>query len=151
MGRTSGGKKMAGKVVGYHPEIPPGEYLVRYCGYETGRSWNSKKVKVNFAVVDGEYEGIPLARYYNARNLSDPVGPNGDFEIGDRCHLLKEYRALLPNVRSTSQIDLDHYKGKLIRAKVRTVNESGNGETLGDNNQYSVIDRLIEIIPETYE
>ena len=141
---------MTGKVVGYHPDIPEGEYTVKYCGYETGQSWNSKKVKVNFADVEGEYEGIPLARYYNAVHVYDPIGPDGDFDVGDRSYLLKEFRSLLPDVGSTNEIDLDLYKDKPIRVQVETTNRTGTGEGLTTSNQYSVIRKLIEIIPTSY-
>ena len=142
---------MIGKVVGYHPEIPEGSYVVRYCGYETGVSWNCKKVMANFAVVEGGYAGTPLIRYYNAKQVSEPIGPNGDFEVGDRSYLVKEFRALLPEVQSISEIDLDLYKNKLIRAQVKTTNKTGTGEDLSGSNQYSVIRKLVEIIPESYE
>jgi len=142
---------MVGKVVGYHAEIPEGLYTVKYCGYETGKSWNSQKVTVKFAVVEGEYAGVPLARYYNVRRLYEPIGPNGDFDVGDRSYLVKEFRSLFPDIRSTSEIDLDLYRSKSIRVKVVTTNKTGTGEELTGPNQYSVIRKLIEIIPETYE
>ena len=142
---------MTGKVVGYHPDIPEGTYTVKYCGYETGQSWNSKKVKVNFAIVEGEYAGIPLARYYNAVHIYDPIGPGGHFDVGDRCHLLKEFRSLLPDVPSISEVDLELYQDKPIRVQVETINKTGTGEDLASSNQYSVIRKLIEIIPTSYD
>jgi hypothetical protein len=142
---------MVGKVVGYHPDIPEGQYIVKYLGYETGQSWNSKKIKVNFSVVEGDYAGTPLSRYYNAKNLHDPLGKSGDFDVGDRSHLVKEYRSLFPDIRSESQIDLNLYKDKSIRAQVESVNKTGTGEQLSGSNQYSVIRKLIEVVPESYE
>lgn len=142
---------MAGKIVGYHPEVPEGTYTVRYIGYETGHSWNSMKVILKFAIVEGEFEGIPLTRYYNAKRLFDPIGPGGDFEVGDRSHLVKEFRSLFPNIRSISEIDPDTYKGQLIRVQVESTNKTGTGEELTESNQYSVIRELLEIIPESFE
>ena len=142
---------MPGKVVGFHPEIDEGIYTVQYCGYETGQSWNSKKVKVNFAVVEGEFEGVPLTRYYNALKISEPIGPNGSYEVGDRSYLVKEFRSLLPDVQSISEIDLDLYEDKLIRVEVETINKTGLGDELSKSNQYSIIRRLLEIVPEQSE
>jgi len=142
---------MVGKVVGYHPRVPDGAYKVKYCGYETARSWNAAKVAVKFAIVEGDLAGIPLTRYYNAIQLYDPIGPNGEFDVGDRSHLLKEYRSLLLDVRSTSEIDLDHYKGMVILAQVGTTKKTGTGEELSESNQYSVVRKLLEIVPESYE
>ena len=142
---------MVGKVTSYHPDVPEGIYTVKFTGYETGQSWNCKKVNVYFAIVEGEYAGIPLARYYNATRLYEPIGPNGDFEVGDRGDLVKEFRTLLPDVRSISKIDLDLYKDKLIRVQVVTVNKTGLGEELSESNQYSIIRKLLEIVPDSYE
>ena len=142
---------MVGKVVGYHPRVPEGIYTVKYCGYETGRSWNGNKVMVNFAIVEGDYAGFPLIRYYNAKQLREPIGPNGDFDVGDRCHLVKEYRSLLPEVHAISEIDLNRYTDKLIRVQVVTVNKTGTGEAQSESNQYSIIRKLLEIVPESYE
>ena len=142
---------MIGKVVGFHPEIDEGIYTVKYIGYETGLSWNSKKVIVNFCIVEGENSGVPLTRYYNAKSLDEPLGPNGSFSVGDRSHLVKEFRSLLPEVRSISEIDLNLYANKLIRVQVETTNKTGIGEELSESNQYSVIRKLIEIVPESFE
>jgi hypothetical protein len=141
---------MVGKVVGYHPEIPEGTYTVKYCGYETGQSWNSQKIIVNFSVVEGEYCGMPLKRYYNAKNLYEPIGIDGEFDVGDRSHLVKEHRSLLPDAHSISEVDLELYKDKSILAQVVTVNKTGTGEKLSTSNQYSVIRKLVEIVPESF-
>ena len=84
-------------------------------------------------------------------SLSEPIGPSGSFDVGDRCHLVKEFRSLLPDVQSISEVDLDLYKDKLIRAQVETINKTGKGEELSSSNQYSVIRKLVEIVPESFE
>lgn len=142
---------MVGKVIGYHPHVPDGNYIVKYCGYETGQSWNNKKVIVNFGIVEGEYAGIPLTRYYNAKRIGEPVGADGDFDVGDRSYLVKEYRSLFPDIPSISEIDLNRYNDKLIRVKVVTTKETGKREELAKSNQYSVIGKLLEIVSESYK
>jgi len=140
---------MTGKVIGYHPLIPEGEYLVRFMYYETGQSWNSKKVRLQFAVADGEYAGTPLTRYYNALDLEPPTGRNGKFSVGDRSHLVKEFRSLLSDASAIGEIDLNLYRDRLVRAKVGTTSQTGLGEELDKPNQYSVIRKLLEIVPES--
>ena len=142
---------MVGKVIGYHPHVPDGTYIVKYCGYETGQSWNSKKVIVNFGIVEGDHAGIPLIRYYNAKRLVDPVGADGDFDVGDRSYLVKEYRSLFPDIQSTSEIDLNRYRDKFIRVKVATIKKTGTHEELDESNQYSIIRKLLEIVHESYQ
>ncbi|WP_405234186.1 hypothetical protein [Lentisalinibacter salinarum] len=140
---------MTGKVVGYHPLIPEGEYLVRFTYYETGRAWKGSKAILHFAVVEGEYAGTPLTRYYNVRHVEPPLGRDGKFSVGDRCHLVKEFRSLLSESSAKSEIDLNLYRGWLIRACVGTTNQTGLGEDLTKPNQYSVIRKLLEIVPES--
>ena len=142
---------MTGKIVCYHPEVPEGIYIVKYIGYETGISWNSKKVTVKFSIAQGKYEGMPLVRYYNAITLENPIGANGVYTVGDLGYLVKEFRTLFPSIQATSEIDLNLYKDKLIRVEVETVNKTGVGEELSKSNCYSVIRRLIEIVPESFE
>ena len=142
---------MIGKVIGFHPEVDEGIYTVRYIGYETGRSWNGNKVMLKFAIVEGDNAGIELTRYYNAKTLKEPIGRGGSFEVGDRSYLVKEFRSMLPELRSISEIDLDHYKDKLIRVQVGSTNKTGIGEQLSESDQYSVIRKLIEVVPNSLE
>ncbi|WP_405222215.1 hypothetical protein [Lentisalinibacter sediminis] len=135
---------MTGKVVGYHPLIPEGEYLVRFMYYETGQSWNSNKVILHFAVAEGEYGGTPLIRYYNALDLEPPLGRDGKFTVGDRSHLVKEFRSLLSESSAKGDINLNLYRGRLIRARVGSTRQTGLGEDLDKPNQYSVIRKLLE-------
>jgi len=140
---------MTGKVIGYHPLIPEGEYLVRFMYYETGQSWNSKKVILHFAVAVGEYGGTPLTRYYNALDLEPPIGRNGQFSAGGQSHIVKEFRSLLSDASAIDEIDLNLYRGRLIKARVDTTSRTGLGEELDQPNQYSVIRKLLEIVPES--
>ena len=142
---------MVGRVVGHHPDIPEGRYIVKYAGYETGHFWCSPKVILKFKILDGEWSTFPLSRYYNAIRIFDPIGPDGGFEVGDRSYLLKEFRLLFPEILTTDKVDLNVYRGKRILVDVETTNKTGTGEILTESNQYSVIRKLIEIVPESFE
>ena len=135
---------MTGRVVGHHPDIPPGTYTVAYCGYETAVSWNSKKIKVRFSVVEGDYAGLVLLRYYNALEIFDPIGPNGDFAVADRGALAAEFRRIFPDEVAYSEIDLNRYEGQTIKARVGHTKKSGLGKELHQANRYSVIRELLE-------
>ena len=142
---------MNGIVLDTSPLLPEGTYSVRYTGYETGVYWGRPKVFVYFAVVEGEYEGIPLTRHYNAKTLEGNIGPNGSFGVTDRHAIVREYRTLFPDESDYSQIDPNGYQGHLIRAKVETTAKNGSGKELAKPSRYSVIRELIEIVPEDYE
>ena len=142
---------MTGIIRGQSPWVPEGVYTVKYCGYDTGKSWNACKVTVHFAIVEGEFAGISLDRFYNANALVRPFGANGIFEVTDRGALVREYRSLFPGQANKSELDLNAYGNKLIRARVGTSNRNGLGKELSPVSRYSVIRELIEIIPDDYE
>ena len=131
--------------------IPEGTYTVGFTHYETCKSWNGVKLHAYFGVTEGEYAGIPLPRFYNVDALVSPPGLNGEFQVSAGRLLVREHRALLPDLASQGVVDLMAYEGKLIRAKVVTVGKDGLGQELADPNRYSAIRKLIEIIPDHYD
>jgi len=135
-----------GIVLGHSPWIPEGSYTVAYTHYETTKSWNGCKLMAYFSVMDGEYAGTPLTRYYNVDALLSPPGRDGGFQVSDRRLLVREYRVLLPDMASQSTVDLATLKGKRIRADVVTVDRDGLKRELSQVSRYSKIKRLIEII-----
>ena len=141
---------MSGVILGESPLIPDGTYTVQYTHYETGGGWKSYKVMAHFAVVNGEYAGTPLTRYYNVEKLESRPGKNGEYSVSDRRLLVREFRALLPDMAGEGAVDLNVYKDKLIRAEVVTVGKDGLGQELSQASRYSRIKRLIEIIPDDY-
>ena len=130
---------MSGIVVDPSPWVSEGIYLLRYVGYEMTQYWGQNKVAVHFAIVEGEYAGIPLTRYYNVKE-----------RVTDRFALVREHRALFPDESNHSQIDPDSYAGHLIRAKVETTRKSGSGKELTKASRYSVVRELLEIVPDDH-
>ncbi len=100
---------MSGIVFDPSPWVPEGDYLLRYLSYETTQYWGHIKLAIHFAIVDGEYAGTPLTRYYNVKE-----------RVTDRFALVREHQALFPDDSNCSQVDPDRYSGHLIRAKVGT-------------------------------
>ena len=130
---------MIGIVVDHSPWVPEGVYLLRYFSYETTQYWGHGKLLLHFAIVEGEYAGIPLVRHYNVKE-----------RVTDRFALVREYRALFPDASNYTEIDPDKYSGHLIRARVETTRKSGIGKELAKGSQYSVVRELLEIVPEDY-
>ena len=131
--------------------IPEGTYTVSFIRYETTQSWGRYKVLAHFAVAEGEYGGTPLTRYYNVDDVSSSPGQKAEFSASARRHLVREFRTLLPDLASQGALDLNAYKGKLIWAEVETVGQDGLKQDLSQANRYSVIRRLVKIIPDDYE
>ena len=131
------------------PLVPEGIYIVKFTHYDIGKSWNGCKVRVHFAIIDGDYAGTPLTRFYNAKAL---VGDSANgFTAPSRGALVREFRTLFADTQAQPDIDLNAYRDKLIRAKVETVGKDGLGQELAKPTRYSVIRKLIEIIPDDYE
>ena len=130
---------MSAIVVDPSPWVPEGVYLLRYISYETTQYWGHIKLAVHFAIVEGEYAGIPLTRYYNVKE-----------RVTDRFALVREHRALFPDESNYSQIDPETYSGHLIRARVETTRKSGIGKELAEGSRYSVVRELLEIVSDDY-
>ena len=130
---------MSAIVVDPSPWVPEGVYLLRYISYETTQYWGHKKMAVHFAIVEGEYAGTPLTRYYNVKE-----------RVTDRFAVVREHRALFPDESNCSQIDPNTYSGHLIRARVETTRKSGIGKELTQASRYSVVRELLEIVPDDY-
>ncbi len=130
---------MSGIVVDHSPWVPEGIYLLRYISYEMTQYWGHIKLAVHFAIVEGEYAGTPLTRYYNVKE-----------RVTDRFAVVREHRALFPDDSNCSQVDPDRYSGHLIRAKVGTTRKSGSGKDLNKASRYSVVRELLEIVPDDY-
>ncbi len=128
---------MIGIVVDPSPWVPEGVYLLRYISYETTQYWGQNKLAVHFAIVEGEYAGTPLTRYYNVEE-----------RVTDRFAVVREYRALFPDESDYCRIDPETYSGHLIRAKVETTRKSGIGKELAKGSQYSVVRELLEIVSD---
>ncbi len=130
---------MSGIVFDPSPWVPEVIYLLRYVSYEKTQYYGHNKIAVYFAIVEGEYAGTPLTRFYNIKD-----------RVTDRFDIVREHRALFPDESHESQIDPDRYAGHLIRAKVGTTRKSGIGKELTKTSRYSVVRELLEIIPEDY-
>ena len=128
----------------YLTRIPAGDYEVTYLRHET-RFVHSKKLIVTFVIVDGEYNGLTLPRYYNVQDFLGDVGEGGKFRVGLKSHFYREYLSLFdPDSVRPDRMAMSRFKDEYQWAKVRVVAQAG-GIELPQAAQYSVIDRLIAV------
>ena len=80
-------------------------------------------------------KSVKLYRAYNASKVLNPTGKNGKFCMTRGKDFVRDYERLLGSIRRCDQISPKAYSGKLLRVRVRTV-----------NNEYSLIDKLLEVI-----
>jgi len=137
-----------GYISDHHPCIPDGDYEVRYLYYETRIMWGAPKVIAHFSIVTESHAGIEVYRYYNALRLIGPLQEGGNYEVGERSHLVREHRQLLGFPDRLDEISLADYKNKRILARIQQVKIDGEGEKLPKHARYSKIARLLQTIPD---
>ncbi len=130
--------------------VPEGKYEVRYCYYETQICFGASKVSVHFSIVNHEkYAGTPIARHYTVESLSGPARKYGDFNIkSPNCSQVREFGRISENPNRLDRISYVSFKNKRILARVRTVVHDSHGNALEDDEQYSVIAGLLNIIDD---
>ncbi len=124
--------------------IPPGEYRLKYLGYRTTVSWGVPRVVVRFSVLDyGEYFEHELERWYRVKRLRGKPGKRGNYDVGRRSDLYREYTRLLGEPTRGDRLSFVALKHKVVVAKVRTVTHDRKQQPLPEDAQYSVIDELL--------
>ena len=144
-----GPREEGGIVAGALFDIPPGEYPLHYIDYATASAFGQPKVVVNFGIGEpSEYAGVPISRYYNAKALSGPLRRYGDYVAAANGDLVREYRSLMLDPKRLDRISWNALKGKLVLGEVRTVGRDSKGCALPRGTGYSVVSRLLRILPE---
>ena len=129
------------KITDSHCLIDPGEYEVTYALHRFSTSFGRPNSTIWFSVIShGPAFGLYLARHYNLEWLKQ-----GRFKPKRHSDLVREYIAVTGEpVKRLDRIPLeDRYKGRVIRAKVRTVRKNGTQKLLPELARYSVIECLL--------
>lgn len=134
-------------VEGLRPLIPPGVYQLAYIDHYTTLFRKAVKVVMRFRVVDqGEYFGVVLERFYNAKRLIGKAGKNGRFKIGPSSDLLREFCSVAAGrVTRLDRLPLSAMKNWIIKGEVHTVEQSWRQEEIPQCARYSVIRKLIGV------
>ena len=145
-----------GRVEGSKPPfVPEGIYEMLMVDHETLRlaGGRAPKLAVWFRITSlGEFQGVKLPRYYNAR-LEGKPRRHGAFRVGWRSAFVRDYAHVTGRAPSSkSGISPEDWYGLEIRAAVRTVT-SGWAQRKGDPGcalppvlYYSVVDRLLPAV-----
>ena len=124
-----------------HCLIDPCEYDVILRTMRTSTAWNRKGLSLWFSIIsDDDTNGLYVARHYNLEWVK-----KGRFKAKRHSALVREYIAVTNEpVKRLDRIPLeDRYKGRVIRAKVRTVKKNGTQQLLPELARYSVIECLL--------
>ena len=115
--------------VQFKPIIPDDEYIVEFVKYYTAEMFRERtpKVCLVFAIVEGDYAGFNLERYYSAGRLIGPPDDKGGFKAKSQtCVMLMEYCTCFPDqeLNRLDRIPMSRWeKGRfLVRTRSATHN-----------------------------
>jgi len=131
-----------------NPKIPNGEYVVEFVSYYTAVMFREKtpKVCLLFAIVEGEYEGFKIERYYSAGRLIGLPGKDGDFKaLSQTCALLMEYCTCFPDqeIVRLDRIPMTRWKKGKFLVRVRSTKLNHQRRNIPTQLQSSVVDQII--------
>ncbi len=119
--------------------VPDGVYQAM-CFHSTSfwhRGFKRRVIQLNFKVVDGEFFGIRLARYYA-----------GVEKVGRGSAYFREYviadGGLVP--RRRDRLSLLKFRKKVFHVRTRTVANTRNGSSYPSSLRYSVVDAILELV-----
>ncbi len=141
---TSGAGELHGEKP---PLVPPGRYLLRFSHWETAIIWGrSHKLILHFTICDvGPYFGTTLRRYYNVTKVVGRPGKHGNFKIGWKHDLVREYARLLPLPSRADRLNLDRLSSILIVGQVDTTKTSARQKDIPEALHYSVVRELLKV------
>ena len=128
--------------------VPEGEYELRYVDYETVIYFGGPKVVVHYAIVGpDEYAGLPVNRFYNATKLTGPPGRFGRYVAPRRGDLFREFRKLIGQDQRLDRLRFARLRNRRVIGEIQTVTTDHKHEELPDDDRYSRIKRLIDVLP----
>jgi len=140
-----------GEVVGACVLVPEGKYEVAYLSYETGKFFGQPKVMVHFSIINHDtYAGTPVDRFYNAMSLIGPPKRFGKYKAACRGDLVREHSRLVGEQKRSDRISFAILKEKCVLAQIDTVTRDYRNQPLPQDEQYSRISKLLEILSEEY-
>jgi hypothetical protein len=123
----------------------PGIYALRYSHYETARLHGGRagKVVVWFTICEmGPHFERPVAAYYNAAVTSAKRRRGGNFKVGWRSRLVREYALVEGLPARTDRIRLDLLGRHLLEGRLATVTHDDKQRAIPAAVQYSVVAEL---------
>jgi hypothetical protein len=128
------------------PLVKPGVYSMVFVSHRTALCFGTApKIALKFRIADqGEFFGIELERWYNAKRLIGKPCKGGCFHVAARSDFVLEYLTLFTDpIRRLDRITLRPFKHCMITGRIETVTQNAKQRALPDLLQYSVIRELL--------
>ena len=113
--------------------IPAGDYRVAYVRHEYIKAFGDHKAKVVCEIVQGEFAGITLERFYNVKFDSKCYRP----PKSAHCHYRRDMKA----TTGSATARLSSLRGLALTATVLTITRDAQGDLIPEH-QYSLISSL---------
>ena len=131
------------------PKIPDGEYVVEFTRYYTAEMFKKQtpKVCLVFWIVEGEFAGFELQRFYTAGRLIGSIGEQGDFKAKSQtCVMLMEYCTCFPDqeIKRLDRIPMSRWEEGQFIVQTRSTKQNHQRRNIPTQLQYTVIDEIIK-------
>ena len=134
--------------------IPEGVYKARFIDHDCAIMFGSQpKLMAVFEIIDGEYEGVRLARYYNVKNSRGSLSKQR-WKVGKSSSLIRELcDCTRVRYKRLDQLPLTEWRERCdyVQVKIKTVVQTSRQEELTEFAQYSVIEKVARWpVPRSY-
>ena len=125
--------------------IPEGLYKARFIDHDCGVMFaRQAKLMAVFEIIDGAYEGVRLAPYYNVKNSRGSLSKQR-WKVGKSSNLIREFcDCTMIRYKRLDQLPLTDWRERCdyVQIKVKTVVQTSKQEKLTEFAQYSVIEAV---------
>ena len=111
-----------------------------------GRAPTRENWKFCAIVEHEEYAGLPVDRYYNVKRLIGQPGRYGNYVAPVRGDLFREFKRVVKKPKRLDRISFESLRGKRLIGEIKTVTHDHQHNPLSDEDQYSRIKRLVQVI-----
>ena len=131
------------------PLVKPGMYNLCFIHVQTALMFGrAPKVVLWFKFLEAGLYETKIPRYYNALRLIGKPRKNGQFKVGRKSDLLREFCTVFPEYRPKrlDRIPLSMYEKVIVKGRVETVEINYKQQKIPEILQYSVVTELVEVV-----
>lgn len=136
-------------ISGQMPLIKPGIYDLSFMHSQTGYMFGrAPKVMYWFKIISmGDYFDTKIPRYYNAKRLIGQPKKYGNFEVGVKSDLVREFFNLFPHYKCKrlDRLPTSMLEGVIVKGRVETVKKDYKQRKRHEILHYSIITELLEV------
>lgn len=127
------------------PHIPADKYLVRLDHFRTALMFGRQpKLILGLKVVEGEFMGTVIPKFYNVLKLKSKAGPRGKFVVGRHSDYLYDYARLHGLPDRLDRLSMQPWRECVLLGRVSTVTHGRGQRELPAAMRYSKVTEFLE-------